>query len=300
MANKTINEIDNTVTSVASGDYLPIWDISAGKTGKITRGNLVSGLQSTLTFDNYPTKNSSNPVKSSGVFATNAVLMTSSKTITSAPTISSGSIIRVMFTSSITGSDTTTALSLSYNGTSYPVKVGKQGSLSNFVASYVNSAYTYLQAYTTLELAFDGTQFIIIGNPVVLSSSDYTIYADGLKQANTPFNQTFNSIATTFGYTAGDSVAFSDFVSNVIDLYGEGVMWIDNLWGDIKSFTLNFTDTTTTIRTSGVKIFGQFKDYSATNQWCYLDFIAFNFENVYLLQLHRDPSAITTNLIQIV
>jgi hypothetical protein len=26
---------------------------------------------------------------------------------------------------------------------------------------------------------FDGTQFIIIGNPVVLSSADYTIYPDG-------------------------------------------------------------------------------------------------------------------------
>lgn len=179
MANKTINQIENTVTSVAGGDYLPIWDISAGKTGKITRENLVSGLQSTLTFDNYPTKNSSNPAKSGGIFSANAVIIASSTTITNAPTIASSSIIRVMFTSAITGSDTTTALSLSYNGTSYPVKVGKQGSLSNFVASNVNNAYTYLQAYTTLELAFDGSQFIIIGNPVVLSSSGYTIYADG-------------------------------------------------------------------------------------------------------------------------
>lgn len=189
MANKTINQIDNTVTSVAGGDYLPIWDTSAGKTGKITRENLVKGLQSSLTFDNYPTKNSSNPAKSGGIFSANAVIMASSKTITSAPTISSGSIIRVMFTSAITGSDTTTALPLSYNGTSYPVKVGKQGSLSNFVASNVNNAYIYLQAYTTLELAFDGTQFIIIGNPVVLSSSDYTIYADG-KFVNSTVNKT--------------------------------------------------------------------------------------------------------------
>ena len=30
-----------------------------------------------------------------------------------------------------------------------------------------------------LELIFDGTQFIIIGAPVVLSSANYTIYADG-------------------------------------------------------------------------------------------------------------------------
>lgn len=172
MANKTINGITTELDSVASADLLPVWDASEGKTAKVTKANF-------LGLDNYPTANSNNPAKSSGIFSANAVIMASSTTITNAPTISSSSIIRIMFTSAITGSNTTIALSLSYNGTSYPVKVGKQGSLSNFVASYVNSAYTYLQAYTTLELAFDGSQFIIIGNPVVLSSSDYTIYADG-------------------------------------------------------------------------------------------------------------------------
>lgn len=119
-----------------------------------------------------------NPVTSGAVFSANAVITASSTTLTGAP-ISSGSVIRVMFTSAITGSDTSTVMSITYNGTAYPVKVGKNGALSNFVASYVDNAYTYLQAYTTLELAFDGTQFIILGNPVVLSSSDYTIYADG-------------------------------------------------------------------------------------------------------------------------
>ena len=45
--------------------------------------------------------------------------------------------------------------------------------------------YKYLQAYTTLELLYDGTQFVIIGNPVVLSGTDYSIFADGLKRVNT-------------------------------------------------------------------------------------------------------------------
>ena len=31
---------------------------------------------------------------------------------------------------------------------------------------------------------FDGKQFVIIGNPVILSSADYTIYADGLQRVN--------------------------------------------------------------------------------------------------------------------
>jgi hypothetical protein len=118
-------------------------------------------------------------VTSNAVFDTYAVISASSTVITGKP-ISQRSVIKIMFTSAISGSDTTTAMSISYNGTSYPVKVGKNGSLANFTASEISSGtYRYLQAYTTLELAFDGTQFIIIGNPVVLSSADYTIYADG-------------------------------------------------------------------------------------------------------------------------
>lgn len=107
------------------------------------------------------------------------VIMASSTAITGKSLVS-GASIKIMFTSDITGLNTSTVLSLTYNGTAYNVKVGKNGSLSNFVASEVSSGtYKYVQAYTTLELAFDGSQFIIIGNPVVLSSADYTIYADG-------------------------------------------------------------------------------------------------------------------------
>lgn len=108
-------------------------------------------------------------------------VMTASSVVNGAP-LRTGSTVRVMFTADLAGTDTATGLVLSYNGVNTPVKVGKNGSLSNFVASEVSSGvYKYVQAYTTLELMFDGTQFIIIGNPVVLSSADYTIYADGFK-----------------------------------------------------------------------------------------------------------------------
>ena len=114
----------------------------------------------------------------------NEVIMASSTTLTG-KSLLSGSSIKVMFTADIAGSNTSTVLSLTYNGTAYNVKVGKNGALSNFVASEVSSGvYKYVQAYTTLELAFDGSQFVIIGNPVVLSSADYTIYADGLQRVN--------------------------------------------------------------------------------------------------------------------
>ena len=126
----------------------------------------------------------------------NEVIMAASATITG-KTIVSGSTIKIMFTADLSGSDTTTALSLIYNGTSYNVKVGKNGSLSNFTASEVSSGvYKYLQAYTTLELAFDGTQFIIAGNPLVLSGSGYEIYADGMGKVNEVAADNMNSVTS--------------------------------------------------------------------------------------------------------
>lgn len=113
---------------------------------------------------------------------------TASVTVYGKP-LRTGSTVRIMFTADITGANTTSVLTLTYNGVNIPVKVGKNGALSNFVASEVSSGvYKYVQAYTTLELMFDGTQFIIIGNPVVLSSADYTIYADGKTQRKTVYS----------------------------------------------------------------------------------------------------------------
>lgn len=143
---------------------------------------VLQALQLTGVMDNVPTAQSTKPAKSGGIFAANAVIMADSATLTGVA-ISAGSVVRVLFTADLTGSDTTTGLTLTYNGNAYAVKVGKDGALVVFVASEISSGvFKYLQAYTTLELMFDGTQFIIIGNPVVLSSSDYTIYADGNKR----------------------------------------------------------------------------------------------------------------------
>lgn len=90
-----------------------------------------------------------------------------------------GCSIKVLFTSAITGSNTTSPLTINYNNVNITVKVGKNGALADFVAYNTGSGYVYCQAYTTLELLFDGTQFVIMGNPVVISNSDYTVYTDG-------------------------------------------------------------------------------------------------------------------------
>ena len=144
---------------------------------------VAQALQLTGVMDNAPTAQSTKPAKSGGIFAANAVIMANNKTL-SGVAISAGSVVRVLFTAALTGSNATTGLALTYNGNTYAVKVGKNGALANFLANNIDGSYIYCQAYTTLELMFDGTQFIIMGNPVVISSADYTIYTDGNKRVN--------------------------------------------------------------------------------------------------------------------
>ena len=131
-------------------------------------------------------------------------------TITGAPALETGSVVRVMFGAVVTGSNTTTGLTISYNGSSKAVKVNKNGAKANFVATEVSTGtYKYLQAYTTLELVYDGVDFLIVGNPVVLSGSNYTVYADGKKGVDDayPINAPYVQLpwtpapATLFGLT---------------------------------------------------------------------------------------------------
>ena len=113
----------------------------------------------------------------------NSFVSASSTTITG-PLLVSGGTIRVLFTQNITGSDTTTGLTISYNTQSIAVKVYKDGSLENFTAAKISwqessVVHRYIDAGTTVELLYDGTQFIIVNDPVVLKSSKYAIHADG-------------------------------------------------------------------------------------------------------------------------
>ena len=108
----------------------------------------------------------------------NKVCITDDKNLTGAP-LKTGNVVRVYFTADITANDTLTALSLNYNSVPYPVKIPKDGALANYYAFDLgNSTYKYLQAYTTLEFIFDGTNFVLIGNPVVISGNGTTLFAN--------------------------------------------------------------------------------------------------------------------------
>lgn len=131
----------------------------------------------------------------------NRIIIANNLTITGAP-LHSGNVVRVHFTADIAGVNGTSAMVINYNGTNYNVKAPSNGSLKNFTAASVDGAYKYLQAYTTLELLFDGTQFVIIGNPVVISSADYTIYTDGKKLENVIANNNFNAVTSNAVYNS--------------------------------------------------------------------------------------------------
>ena len=163
---------------------------------------------------------------------------TASVTVYGKP-LRTGSTVRVMFMADITGANTTSVLTLTYNGVNIPVKVGKNGALSNFVASEVSSGvYKYVQAYTTLELMFDGTQFIIIGNPVVLSSADYTIYADGkrLNEWKTfNINYTASAVLTNLVTIANNVPSFEEAI--IITNIDNNVLKSDSSIDEVTSST---------------------------------------------------------------
>lgn len=202
--NYTINEIPDEATDANSGDYMVMWQ---GKTKKVSILNLLKTLVKKSEVTNTVSTTSDNVITSKAVSSL-LTISASNTTITNAPPLQNGTTIRFFFTSQITGSDDTSALSISYNGTSYSVKATSNGSLKNFTAYPIATeqtrglkkgekseeekgetksgtratvtTYVYCQAYTTLEMMFDGTKFIIMGNPVVISNSDYTVYTDGL------------------------------------------------------------------------------------------------------------------------
>lgn len=113
----------------------------------------------------------------------NVPVITTNSTVITGTALSTSESFGVFFTDNINGANSSTPLQLTYNNTLIPVKACKNGALIDVYAHQITDngtvVYRYLQAYTTLNLIYDGANFVIIGNPIVLSSSDYVIYADG-------------------------------------------------------------------------------------------------------------------------
>lgn len=135
--------------------------------------------------------------------------LVNSKTITGVATLVAGSVLPLYFTADINGSNVEQTLTLTYNGTPYAVKVAYENSLVDFKAKLIGGTYKFIQANTALSFMFNGTYLIILGNPVVLSTSNYTYNADG----SSPFLPEIYfpvSAITTPANTAGTFTATED------------------------------------------------------------------------------------------
>lgn len=162
---------------------------------------------------------------------------------------------QVLFVNGHNCVDSTTYMTLN----DYNIMVNKNGSLINLpihkFTESSNVVYKSLQANTILNLFFDGTQFVVIGNPIVLSSTDYTIYAngkvgdgnvgdikvissenipygwllcDGREVSRTEYSALFNIIGTKFGN--GDKIN----TFNVPDLKGRFLQGANGNLGTVK------------------------------------------------------------------
>lgn len=165
----------------------------------------------------------------------NQAVIASTTTMTGAP-LKTGNIVRVYFTADITGSNTTTGLVINYNNVNYSVKVPKNGTLANFVASDLGGSpavYKYLQANTMIELLYDGTNFIIIGNPKVININNTIIYADGTNNINEKYitsgSATLNSSVLDVANSHIDYVIKGDFCIIYFDIIIKNEISWDNV-----------------------------------------------------------------------
>lgn len=126
---------------------------------------------------------------------------------------------QVLFVNGHNCVDSTTYMTLN----DYNVMVNKDGTLINLpIHEFTESSdvvYKSLQANTILNLFFDGTQFVVIGNPIVLSSTDYIIYANGkVGDGNVGDIKAISSENIPYGWLLCDGSTFDETLYPALNL----------------------------------------------------------------------------------
>lgn len=134
----------------------------------------------------------------------NQVIISANTTLSGTP-LKPGNVVRVLFTADQSANNGSTAMVINYNSENKTVKVCKNGALTDYYAFNVSTnVYKYCQAYTVLELLYNDTNFVIMGNPVVLSGTDYTIFADGTRRVDVIENNNKNMVTSNAVYNLKD------------------------------------------------------------------------------------------------
>lgn len=202
---------DWTQTNSASKDFIknkiPIW-ITSGSADdnmtpidSITNGSLRPVTSNAVydKFTNVPNLEARTWKQTAlnGLYVTTNASALSTATYTFTLTsygtgnIAQGQVIRVTFSRALQSSVAITSVSITCGGRTGVIKSARAGSLVNLVShvftggsyssSYPNKVW---DAYTTLELMWTGSEWLIMGNPVVCSyfseTQSYIVYANGL------------------------------------------------------------------------------------------------------------------------
>ena len=165
----------------------------------VTKGDVGLGNVANKGTDSRASNTSTNNIQnnvatciSNGAICSTASATQEKKITISGFTLFTGAVIRVLFTNNSSVANPT--LNISYDGTNYvgakSIKVVKNGTK---VAPIVHSGKwggassatnRMWDSNTTLELIYDGTDWVIMGNPVLCSyfstTYSYTVYANGL------------------------------------------------------------------------------------------------------------------------
>lgn len=243
--NKTINQL-NEIASAELTDEAVIFDLSDSDTKKMTMQkafNTMHKLSSTSVADSadelalYDSANNVTKkiTKQNLLSEIQPPIIASSATI-NGPAVEDGLYIKVIFTSAISGSDTVTPFEITYNGNSVPVKVMKSGVASDILAHEISSGvYSYLQAMVTFEMVYSSaeTAFILVGNPIVLSDTDYTIYADGQIEQH---GYSTNEIWTGKYWTDGRKIYRKSFSGTEINI---NAAWGQLAWASVADLNID-------------------------------------------------------------
>lgn len=116
--------------------------------------------------------------------------LTKNVTVAGITALADGMSVQVMFTSAIQSTNSITQLNLNINSLGdVPIKVPSNNTLQYLASHVISSGGGYdptypnrlCDAWITLDLVYSvsETSWIVVGNPVIMSCPDYTIYANG-------------------------------------------------------------------------------------------------------------------------
>lgn len=159
--------INSGLTSTSVSDAIEELDVpSAGGVGQYVESISEVDGKIVPVVKNLPSSGGSSYILTSGTTVTGSVLQ-------------AGDVINLCFTQDIAGTSVDHTLVINYNTVDYNVKVMKNGSLVAFEAETITGNYNFIQANFPVSFMFDGTDFIVVENPVVLNIDGYNITANG-------------------------------------------------------------------------------------------------------------------------